>query len=204
MGNSQNTADRLPLDILYDEDLIVIYRGLDQELCRCIIDLFNRDNHKWRGKIIRSEDEVSYTEEIKNSWDLEILNEGAWQEIFQTIHPRIQACMSHYLTRSPVLRSFDLQISGYKIQMYPKNQGYFRWHADSVGKNAGDRVVAMVLYLNDVEKGGETEFYHQEIKIPPKAGQLVLFPSGWNYMHCGHTPESEDKYIIQTFVKIKR
>lgn len=192
-----------PTDIIFDEDFIIIYQALDEALCHAIIERFDRDDGKWRGKIIRAGEDVTYEEGIKNSWDLEILNEGAWRDIFQRIHPRIQACMAHYLSRSPILQSFNLQITGYKIQMYPKNQGYFRWHADSVGKNAGDRVVAMILYLNDVEKGGETEFYHQEIKVIPKAGNLVLFPAGWNYMHCAHVPESGDKYIIQTFIKVK-
>jgi hypothetical protein len=196
-------TDILPADIIYDQDFIVIYRGLDEWLCRSIIDRFDSDDGKRRGKIIRSGPDAYHEGDVKNSWDLEILSDGPWQDIFQSIHPKIQACMSDYLSRSPVLQSFDLQISGYKIQMYPKNQGYFRWHADSVGNNSGDRVVAMVLYLNDVEKGGETEFFHQEIKISPRAGNLVLFPAGWNYMHCGHVPESDDKYIIQTFIKIK-
>lgn len=202
MGNPQNTADHPPVDIVYDQDFIVVYRALDQELCRFVIDRFDRDEGKWRGKIAKSEGTL-YEGETKNSWDLEILNEGAWRDVFQRIHPKIEACMSHYISRSPILRSFDLQVTGYKIQMYPKNQGYFRWHADAVGKGSGDRAVAMVLYLNDVEKGGETEFFHQEIKIIPKAGCLALFPAGWNYMHCGHTPESGDKYIIQTFIKVK-
>ena len=202
MDNLSNAADRQPVDILYDQNFIVLYRGLDQELCRFIIDQFDNDKNKRRGRIGGSPD-AFYEDAAKVSWDLDILNEGAWQAIFQKIHPRIEACVSHYLSRSPILRSFDLQATGYKIQMYPKNEGYFRWHADSVAKNAGDRMVAMVLYLNDVEKGGETEFFHQGMKIAPHAGHLVLFPTAWNYMHCGHTPESNDKYIISTFIRIK-
>ena len=172
-------------------------------MCQDIVELFTRDEGKWRGKIAIGAENSAYEKETKNSWDLEILNEGAWQPIFQEIHPRIEACLSHYLKRSPVLQSFDLQVTGYKIQMYPKNEGYFRWHADSVGLHNGNRVIAMVLYLNNVEQGGETEFFYQNIKVAPKQGHLVLFPTGWNYMHCGHVPESEDKYIIQTFITIK-
>ena len=172
-------------------------------MCQDIVELFTRDEGKWRGKIAIGAENAAYEKETKNSWDLEILNEGAWQPIFQEIHPRIEACLSHYLKRSPVLQSFDLQVTGYKIQMYPKNEGYFRWHADSVGLHNGNRVIAMVLYLNNVEQGGETEFFYQNIKVSPKQGHLVLFPTGWNYMHCGHVPESEDKYIIQTFITIK-
>ena len=120
------------------------------------------------------------------------------------MHPRIQACIRHYLSRSPILQSFDLQVTGYKIQMYPRGQGFFRWHADSTGRGVQSRQVAMILYLNDVAQGGETEFFHQGLKVAPRAGQqLLLFPAGWNYMHCGQVPVSHDKYIVQTFVKIK-
>jgi hypothetical protein len=189
-------------EIVHAHDFIVVYRGLDAELCRGIIDRFDRDQSKWRGRIGRPGG-VSCQEQIKSSWDLEILKEGAWQDIFQRIHPRIAACIGHYLSRSPILQSFPLQVTGFKIQMYPQKHGYFRWHADSAGKDSRDRVVAMVLYLNDVEKGGETEFFHQRLKISPQAGHLVLFPAAWNYMHCGHTPESGDKYVISSFVRIK-
>ena len=191
------------VDILHDENFIVIYRGLDAQDCDAVIARFETDKGKWRGKTGALNQSV-YLEDTKVSWDLEILPDGAWGDLFQRIHPQIQACIADYLARSPILQSFDLQATGYKIQMYPRNEGYFRWHADSVGGHTGDRVVAMVLYLNDVEQGGETEFFHQKLKISPKAGQLVLFPAGWNYMHCGHKPESGDKYIISTFIRIKR
>ncbi|MGY1489901.1 2OG-Fe(II) oxygenase [Methylobacillus pratensis] len=199
----QNLNEKPLANVVYDQDFIIVYQALERELCQSIIALFDQDESKWRGKIVGGPGNVSYEEDTKRSWDLEIRNAGAWQDIFQRIHPRIQTCISHYLSKSPVLQSFDLQATGYKIQMYPQKEGYFRWHADSVGKHSGNRVVAMVLYLNDVEKGGETEFFHQGVKVSPKAGYLVLFPTGWNYMHCGHMPESNAKYIIQTFIVVK-
>lgn len=189
-------------EVLHVHDFIVVYQGLEPSLCRAVIELFHQDDNKREGRIGGSAD-VEWVDDAKKSWDLEIRPAGAWQQIFEKIHPRIEACMSHYLSRSPILQSFPLQVSGYKIQMYPQGQGYFRWHADSVGKHGRDRVAAMVLYLNDVASGGETEFFHQRLKIAPRAGQLVLFPAGWNYMHCGHTPESGDKYIISSFIKLK-
>lgn len=187
---------------LHDRDFITLYAGLDEATCRAVIERFDRDEGKRQGRI-GGPGQAAQAEQVKRSWDLEIRHDGDWQEIFQRIHPRIQACIAHYLSRSPILQSFDLQATGYKIQMYPRGDGHFRWHADSVGGNTGDRVVAMVLYLNDVARGGETEFFHQGLKIQPRAGQLVLFPAGWNYMHCGHVPESGDKYVISTFIRIK-
>lgn len=191
------------VDILFDRDFIVAYQAMDKDLCQAVIDRFDQDAQKTHGNIFRPEASGVYDKSIKNSWDLDIPRDGAWSDIFRKIHPKIQACMADYLARSPVLQSVPLQATGYKIQMYPSNQGYFHWHADAIGKNSQGRAVAMILYLNDVEKGGETEFYHQHIKVVPKAGQLILFPASWNYMHRGHTPESGDKYIVQTFIRIK-
>lgn len=190
-------------EVLHDQDFITVYRGLDRELCRAITERFDQDAGKRRGKIIGGAGRVDYDAQTKNSWDLEIRPDGAWRDLFTRIHPPIQACINHYLARSPVLQSFDLEGTGYKIQMYPKGEGYFRWHADSMGRHHGNRVVAMVLYLNDVAKGGETAFFHQDLEVPPRAGRLVLFPTGWNYMHSGQVPESGSKYIIQTFIRTK-
>lgn len=190
-----------PPRIIFAQESIIIYQGLDKSICQAVISRFNEDENKRLGKIGRSE-QIIHEQHTKFSWDLEIHNQGAWQDIFQEIHPGINRCIAHYLSQSPVLKAFRLQATGYKIQMYPKNQGHFSWHADSVGKAARDRVVAMVLYLNDVEHGGETGFFHQNLKVAPRAGQLMLFPTGWNYMHCGHIPISDDKYIISTFIRI--
>ena len=203
MENPRSTTDRPSVDIAYDQGFITIYRALDTALCRAIIDRFDQDAGKRRGRIGRLAESFSTEVETKNSWDLGIDDEGPWQDVFAQIHPKIQACVTHYVSRSPVLESFDLQMTGYKIQMYPQNEGYFRWHADSVGHNARDRVAALVLYLNDVDRGGDTEFFHQGVRVAPKAGHLAMFPTGWNFMHCGHVPESGHKYIIQAFVKLK-
>ncbi|HEX3139409.1 MAG TPA: hypothetical protein VHQ87_05110, partial [Rhizobacter sp.] len=151
-------------EVLYDQDFIVIYQGLDPALCRDVVSRFDADPGKKRGRI-GGAGTAFYEDDAKISWDVEMRPEGVWQELFRRIHPPIQACLQHYLARSPILQSFDLQVTGYKIQMYPKHEGRFRWHADSLAENAASRVVAMVLYLNDVARGGETEFFHQGIKI---------------------------------------
>lgn len=191
------------VDVLFDRDLITLYRGLGPAECGAIIERFDRDGRKTQGKVYREGAVLAEEAAIKNSWDLEIVDDGDWRDVFRAIHPRIQACIGHYLSRSPILQSFDLQATGYKIQMYPRGQGFFRWHADSTGRGVQSRQVAMILYLNDVAEGGETEFFHQGIKVAPRAGQLLLFPAGWTYMHRGEVPVSHDKYIVQTFVRIK-
>ena len=83
------------------------------------------------------------------------------------------------------------------LKSYNKNEGLFNWHIDT---GMGDwksysRLLVTMFYLNDVEKGGETEFKHQGVSIKPKKGSVVIFPAGWTHMHRGKKPISSDKYI---------
>ena len=83
------------------------------------------------------------------------------------------------------------------IQKYEQNKGKYIYHNDSsikLDKNKF-RVITFLWYLNDVEEGGETEFFGY-YKIKPECGNILLFPSGWIYPHCGKMPISSDKYII--------
>ena len=88
------------------------------------------------------------------------------------------------------------------LKRYDKNkQGYHIWHKDFENSSEGiNRSHVCMFYLNDVEDGGETEFYHQKVKIKPKKGTLVIFPSYFTHLHKGHVPLSNDKYIITTWI----
>ena len=62
------------------------------------------------------------------------------------------------------------------------------------------RTLVCMYYLNDVEEGGETEFYHQQLKFKPTRGSLVIFPAYFTHLHKGHIPISNDKYIINIWL----
>lgn len=51
-----------------------------------------------------------------------------------------------------------------------------------------------MTYLNDIEEGGETEFYWQNIKMKPKKGLTVLWPSDFTHRHRG-LPCDVEKWI---------
>jgi hypothetical protein len=58
----------------------------------------------------------------------------------------------------------------------------------------------MVIYLNDVEYGGETNFPLHEVAVTPKAGRIVFFPATWTHLHESRVPISSDKWIISSFI----
>ncbi|OJT25602.1 proline hydroxylase [Archangium sp. Cb G35] len=95
------------------------------------------------------------------------------------------------------------------VQKYLKGSGgYPHWHSEVYPKDAGceplHRVLAFQFYLNDVGQGGETEFFYQEKKVQSKAGRMLIFPAGFTHTHRGNVPESNDKYIITSWVLFHR
>jgi hypothetical protein len=63
-----------------------------------------------------------------------------------------------------------------------------------------NRILAFILYLNDVEEGGETEFITLNRLVKPETGKVLCFPCNFMFPHKGNIPISNDKYIVTAFV----
>ena len=89
------------------------------------------------------------------------------------------------------------------IHHYKKNHGVFHYHSDEevdINQNK-KREFVYIFYLNDVYEGGETEIISGlGIKIKPKKGSLLIFPASSLYIHKGHVPISNDKFIITGWI----
>ena len=91
-------------------------------------------------------------------------------------------------------------IRSFKIQKTEPKTGYHLWHAEKTNSYYQDRVLAWTLYLNDIEKGGETELLNYGLRIQPKAGTLCLFPAGFTHTHRGNPPYDNTKYIVTGWI----
>ena len=96
------------------------------------------------------------------------------------------------------------------LQKYHKDKGNFNhWHSEHYPhpsdpeQKSLHRTLLWLIYLNDVEVGGETEFLYQQAKIKPSQGSLVLSPCGFTHTHRGITPISSDKYVLASWVMYK-
>jgi hypothetical protein len=95
------------------------------------------------------------------------------------------------------------------IQRYLADQGgYPRWHCEvypnTRNADALSRTLLWTIYLNDAFAEGETEFYHQQRKITPKTGSLLIAPAAFTHTHRGNTPRGGDKYIATSWVLFQR
>ena len=83
------------------------------------------------------------------------------------------------------------------IQKYLANQGgYPYWHCElypKIGDSHGEtlhRVLLWSVYLNDAFAEGETEFLHQQRKVVPQTGSLLIAPAGFTHTHRGNMPQA--------------
>ena len=65
------------------------------------------------------------------------------------------------------------------------------------------RIAFFILYLNDNFTAGETEFLHQEQRINPKVGRVIVAPAHFPYVHRGNPPLKNSKYIITGWLLFK-
>jgi prolyl 4-hydroxylase len=87
-------------------------------------------------------------------------------ELVERIENRVSEIMN-----IPMGNAEELHILNYKIgQEYKAHYDYF------TSKNVeNNRISTLIMYLNDVEEGGETIFPNLDLKISPRRGNAVYF-----------------------------
>ena len=84
-----------------------------------------------------------------------------------------------------------------QLLRYKKNEGVYLNHIDTSPEQP--RIFSCLIYLNDVELGGETYFDRIDLSIKPKRGTLALFPADYLHSHEAKTPKSGEKFVIATW-----
>lgn len=88
------------------------------------------------------------------------------------------------------------------IQYYPPGGGFHQWHCErsSGVYPSSSRHLVFMTYLNTIVDQGETEFWHQKIKVKPEKGLTLIWPADWTYTHRGIASPTQDKYIITGWI----
>mgnify|MGYP001282804498 FL=1 len=99
------------------------------------------------------------------------------------------------LWRAPLV-SYD-----HAIRCYPVKEGHMREHIDisPMDPLLLSRLYAMIIYLDDVRQGGETEFPALNYKVTPEQGKLLIFPCNQLYSHQGNSSPMDSKHIVTCF-----
>lgn len=89
------------------------------------------------------------------------------------------------------------------ILRYPPG-GFYRRHADNSAWDSTsrqwvrslDRDFSLLIYLNDDFEGGAIYFNNFDLRIQPKAGMMVGFPSDYRYQHTAEEVTAGERYAI--------
>jgi len=192
-------------NLTYDIDdpyLFVIEHSFSDKECDDMIKQFENEQHFHYNGITGG----GYNPNVKRTSEIFISGRETWRKWNNLCFKKLNESLVKYATHcwekchNDYLLNIQVNDTGYQLQKYMKEQQYYKWHQDGSLKPgfAEHRIITYLWYLNDVNEGGETYFFHGKVK--PKKGTLVLFPAFWTYNHKGATPISNDKYIITGWV----
>jgi len=172
--------------------------ALDRQFCRQVIDRFESAADQHREGAIGTGATVDAS--IKRSTDLCITGLAQWRDVDETLLKSLQHGLSLLSGLHPFFSSNAFKDMGYQLQRSAPGE-FYRWHVDSGPGPLSQRQLVAIWYLNTVsEPGGVTEFFHQQIRVRPEAGKLLLFPPFWTHLHQGETVSADHKYIATTWV----
>jgi len=160
-----------------------------------LIDFALLDPDKWRdSRVGAGTTEGVVNKEIRNTRILDVpatyVNDIKWFEVSQVVWS--------YANRYGMEHDAAFSNMEYlQLLHYSTEEGFYKPHADS-GPGM-QRIFSAVLYLNDIEDGGETYFNSFDVSVSPKAGRLTVFPANFMYKHEARTPKSNDKFALVTW-----
>lgn len=183
---------------IQNNGIAVFEHVFNRDYCHQLIEYFEwcKDNHRTWGRTSpetkKKDESVGLTFGMDDSRPLlQGFNDIFWDESYP-----------EYRKHFSILDDFSRHgILTYKIQKTLPGQGYHIWHCEDMAIELRKRISTYIVYLNDVEDGGETEFLYLNQRIKPTAGTLVIFPAGYVHTHRGNPPLSGSKYIMTGWVE---
>lgn len=197
-GNKIYVEDR-EIDVLvkYEQPLVVVLGSvLDGEECDKLIEL-SKDRLQ-RSKI--GADKIVSDIRTSSGAFLADVND----DMVRRIEKRVASIVG-----IPVEHAEGLHILNYKPgQEYKEHFDYFAATSRAASNN---RICTFVLYLSDVEDGGETYFPKLGLKVYPKKGMAVYFEYFYNdqtlnelTLHAGLPVVTGEKWIATLWFRRKK
>ena len=126
----------------------------------------------------------------------------------QTILRAVHAALAQYLKERALFAQVCPEqslfvVPLFNIQHYAPGEGFMAWHCDwsttVEATEPNNRVLAWILYCNDVSDGG-TAFLWQQRQIAAMRGQLAIFPAGMSHVHRGQVSTTSRKTIATGWI----
>ena len=174
----------------------------DISLCDRVIEYFRANPELWEvGATMSRSTGQGYSwstgEEGKQSTDLVCYGDNENEDIIEAVR-QLQIALDDYIELYPYINEgAPFGLEPFNIQRYGPGEGFLTWHCERsmACEPINNRHITFQVNLNDVEVGGETEFFHQEFKSKAEKGKITFFPSDWTFTHRGLVTQ-EEKLIL--------
>jgi len=148
----------------------------------------------------QGQEEVRDQQALLNRVAPRFFNDRLIAPMYRAYSQLCDLALKHYFERYPILKQGRYVHLNCKFQRTKPGEGYHTWHYENSGDSRYRKLVTM-LYLNDVEEGGETEFLYLHRRVQPRQGRLLIFPAGFTHTHRGNPPLSGDKFILTSWLE---
>jgi hypothetical protein len=161
-------------------------------LCDNLIKYYETNPFKHKGKV-GSIGEIKTS--IKDSTDLYIIDfqNPIINEYLEQLSLVLKEYKKKYIYTD--INQCCWSLKPFNIQRYLPTEGFHAWHTEKFDINSSKRHLTFMTYLNNVNDGGETEFFYQQLKIKPEKGLTLIWGTDWTFTHRGIPSKTETKYI---------
>ena len=185
------------------KDFIGIYTdAYNPEWCKKVIEHFDfaaEHNLTVRRDENDLQDDQLFWRDLPNT-DTHVMS--MHRDLREYFNKETQGMLQGYFRHYDILMGASaFTIHDIKTQKTTPGEAFHRWHYEADTRATSPRFLTLMIYLNDVEEGGHTEFKYQKVKVKPAAGKLVVWPGGFTHTHKGHPPIKGNKYIITTWME---
>ena len=180
---------------------------LGKGICKKFIETFEEDTDKHGRGMVGGADGTQEKPEIKSSTDISFTpedeNDPKWGHLLSEIVTIVTHGISEY-EREYWLGMDHIEnvimLNSFNMQRFEPGEGYKAFHCERGSMQFPNRTHAWMIYLNDVDNGGQTEFPYQHIFEIPRVGKLLIWPSDFTHTHRGIISPTQTKYILTGWI----
>jgi hypothetical protein len=165
------------------------------DFTKTISELSSSDTRNWN---IRNQDATEWQlgDKIVGYDEYPVSFSFSVNEHLLLLAKKIFDCASDYATKNlTTIDGFDSCM----IRRYASTPGFLELESSDVDNVS--RKLTAILFLDDIEQGGQLTFKNFDVSIPPQKGSVVVFPASFAYSFKINKPkELESLVVVSHFV----
>ena len=186
--------------------------AISSKLCNAFIENYKKDKHLKKPGVVGEGIEHYGKKSTDITFNPSYQAHPRWGPLLKELLPVIKFHLDFYYHKYMIIETQEhpdlpvatntwmdplVPLQNFNLQHYKPGEGFYNWHSERATAGAGsERVLAWMFYLNNINTGGGTEFYHFNHTEKPEQGKIVIFSSEWIHVHKGEIAPFEDKYIL--------